>query len=152
MSRNQRLGLVALVIAVAVGAFLIAKPGSQDEQRQPTTSPAGTTSTQTTTGNARATEPEQPPVARVVIKAGKPVGGVRSIQVKTGDQVRLEVSADSPQQLHLHGYDIERTAMPGKPASFRFKARAEGQFELESHSAEHAGLEPLMARLAVRPS
>ena len=35
---------------------------------------------------------------------------------------------------------------------FKFKASNEGQFELESHTAEHEGLEPLMARIVIEPS
>ena len=41
---------------------------------------------------------------------------------------------------------------PGAPARFNFTADAEGVFELESHTAEDAGLEPLVARLVVNPS
>ena len=33
MSRNQRLGLVALVVVVAVGAFVIANPGGDDTKK-----------------------------------------------------------------------------------------------------------------------
>lgn len=53
------------------------------------------------------------------------------------------VSSDSPDDIHLHGYDIERAAGPDKPARFRFEADIEGAFEIESHVAEDAGLEPL---------
>ena len=45
--------------------------------------------------------------------------------------VRLLVSSDSPQEVHLHGYDITRDAAPGKPAQFEFKAEIEGVFEVE---------------------
>jgi hypothetical protein len=33
----------------------------------------------------------------------------------------------------------------------RFKANIEGSFELESHTAEHEGKEPLIAHLHVEP-
>ena len=135
MSRNQRLGLVALVVVVAVGAFVVLKPGG-DDNRQQTSSSGGTAAK----------------VQKVQIKAGKPVGGVSSLKFKKGDDARIEVSVDKPHVLHLHGYDIEKKATPSKPATFSFKANSEGQFELESHTNEHAGLEPVIARVLVEPS
>ena len=78
--------------------------------------------------------------------------GIQRIETKKGDTVRIVVTSDARDELHLHGYDIERVAAPGKPARFRFKANTEGVFELESHTAEHAGLEPLIARVVVQPS
>ena len=89
---------------------------------------------------------------KVQIKSGKPVGGVRGLKFTKGDDVRIQVSVDKPHVLHLHGYDIENTATPKKPAMFRFKATNEGQFELESHTNEHEGLEPVIARVLVEPS
>ena len=65
--------------------------------------------------------------------------------------MRLLVSSDGNDEIHLHGYDITRNAAPGKPARFRFKADVEGVFEIESHTAEDAGLEPLVGRLVVEP-
>jgi FtsP/CotA-like multicopper oxidase with cupredoxin domain len=133
MSRNMRLGLLALVVVIAVAAFVIAKPGSNDSASS--SSPKGGTAVQ-----------------RLAIKNYKPVGGVRSLKFKQGDQVRLEVTVDSPNTLHLHGYDIEINAKPGKPAVFKFKAKNQGLFELESHTAEHKGLPAQMARVEIEPS
>lgn len=135
MSRNQRLGLIALVVIVAVGAFIIAKPGGRDSKNTSVKSGSST-----------------PVVQKVVIKDGKPVGGVKGLKFSKGDDARIQVSVDKPHDLHLHGYDIEIRATPQKPAVFMFKASNEGQFELESHTNEHAGLEPVIARVLVEPS
>ena len=144
MSRNRRLGLLALVVVVAVGAFLIAKPGSDDSKQSATTSSSKTAAT---SDKAKA-----PTTQRVEIKSNKPVGGVHSLKFTKGSRVRFEVSVDSPHTLHLHGYNIEKEAKPGKPAVFTFTAKNEGLFELESHTAEHEGLEPMMARIVIVPS
>jgi hypothetical protein len=142
MSRNQRLGLIALVVVVAVGAFVIAKPGSNDDSKS--TSSGGT-------APSKPDAPAAPAVQKVQIKNGKPVGGVASLKFKKGDDAQLVVSVDKQHVLHLHGYDIEKTATPSKPATFKFKASNEGQFELESHTNEHEGLEPVIARVLVEP-
>jgi hypothetical protein len=61
----------------------------------------------------------------------------------------IVVNADAPDDIHLHGYDIEKKAAPGQPARLRFNANLEGEFEIESHVAEDAGLNPLVATLIV---
>jgi FtsP/CotA-like multicopper oxidase with cupredoxin domain len=162
MSRNQRISLVVAALAVAVVAFLIARPGGDDEpDRSAATTPAQT-ETEGQTGEDSAepqptTETEaparpKPKPTRIQIEGGTVVGGAKTIEVSKGDTVRIVVSSDATDEIHLHGYDITRNAGPGQPARFRFKANAEGAFEIESHTAEDAGLDPLVARLAVAPS
>jgi len=75
----------------------------------------------------------------------------KDIKVKKGDKVTIVVSADAEDDIHLHGYDIEKPVEPGKPAEFKFTADIEGIFEIESHVAEDAGREPLMGKLTVEP-
>jgi len=156
MSRNQRIGLVVVALAVAVVAFVIAQPGDDEDSK---TTAADTTPDQNESHNQTHTHakteyapPPEPEVARISVKGGVVAGDVQSIEVAKGDMVRIVVSSDAPDEIHLHGYDIEKEAEPGKPARFRFEADVEGAFELESHTAEHAGNEPLIARLLVGPS
>jgi FtsP/CotA-like multicopper oxidase with cupredoxin domain len=162
MSRNQRIALVVAAVAVAVLAFVIAQPGDDDDGSEQ----AATTPAQTETGGGSndggaqapaetAQEPPPPPgpeVTRIAIRDGRVVGGPQDIEVERGATVRIEVASNAPDELHLHGYDITRQAAPGQPARFQFRADAEGAFELESHTAEDAGLDPLVARIVVAPS
>jgi FtsP/CotA-like multicopper oxidase with cupredoxin domain len=163
MSRNQRIALVVAAVAVAVLAFVIAQPGDDDDGGEQ----AATTPTQTETDAAPGdggtpapaeTEEEEPPpppepeVTRIQMRDGSVVGGAKDIEVTRGDTVSIVVTSDAPDEIHLHGYDITRAPEPGKPARFQFRADAEGAFEIESHVAEDAGLDPLVARLVVEPS
>jgi FtsP/CotA-like multicopper oxidase with cupredoxin domain len=161
MSRNQRIALVVAAVAVAVLAFVIAQPGDdEDGGERATTTPAQTDTGASDDGGAtapRETEEESPPppepeVTRIRMRDGSVVGGVRDIEVVRGDTVRIVVTSDAPDEIHLHGYDITRNPAPGQPARFQFRADAEGAFEIESHVAEDAGLDPLVARLVVEPS
>lgn len=155
MSRNQRLLLVAAALAVAAIAFVIVRPGD-DEESQPASVPTATEADRTSEATVTSAEPlpaaPEPEVARIRLRGGKVAGGVKRIEVRTGNIVRIVVTADAPDDIHLHGYDIEREAAPGRPARFNFKAKIEGEFELESHTAEDAGLDPLIARLVVEPA
>jgi hypothetical protein len=152
MSRNQRIGLLAAAALVAVVAIVVAvASGGGDDGGQ--SSSKGTTATTA----ARATSTEQPHETlpadsfRLQIKGGNPVGGVQDFKVKKGDKVTIVVSADAHDDIHLHGYDIEKPVEPGQPATFKFTANIEGIFEIESHVAEDAGREPLMGKLTVEP-
>jgi hypothetical protein len=156
MSRNQRIGLVVVALVVAVVAFVIARPGGEDDngsEQAAQTAPA-----QTETGAAEETtetEPSAPPepeVSRIRVRGGTVVGGVQRVQASKGDTVRIVVTSDASDEIHLHGYDIYEDVGPGKPARFVFRADIEGIFEIESHVAEDAGRDPLLARLVVEPS
>ena len=56
---------------------------------------------------------------------------VQHLQYKQGDTVRFKATATSPQEIHVHGYDLKGDAAPGKPASFTFKATITGRFDIE---------------------
>jgi hypothetical protein len=153
MSRNQRIGLIVAALLVAVIAFVIASPGADDDGDGAAQTTA-TTETSGGSGTGTETEPPPPPkpeVTRIRIRGGEVVGGPAEIKATNGDTVVIVVSADAPDDIHLHGYDIEKKAAPGQPARFRFKANLEGEFEIESHVAEDAGRNPLLATLIVEP-
>jgi hypothetical protein len=162
MSRNQRIALVIAALGVAVIAFVIANPGGGDDSddSEPTaqtttnTTPEGGTATEAPATDETATPetPAEPSVTRIAIKGGEVVGGPKTITVTKGDRVRIVVTADAHDDMHLHGYDIEKPVEPGKPARFDFKANLEGQFEMESHVAEDAGRDPKVANVVVEPS
>ena len=161
MSRNQRIGLVVVALVVAVVAFAVARPGDDDDdggsERAAQTDPA---QTETRTGGEAtetATEEEPPPppepeISRIRVRGGTVVGGVQRVEATKGDTVRIVVNSDTPDEIHLHGYDIYENSGPGQPARFVFRADVEGIFEIESHVAEDAGKDPLLARLVVEPS
>jgi len=151
MSRSQRIGLIVAAAVVAVLAFVIASPGGDDE--------AGNASQTTSATSAEGTEPgsegDSPGMKAVVasidIRGGKVPGGPAEFRVKHGDRVLLLVGSDTPDDIHLHGYDIEKKVEPGHRADFRFTANLEGEFEIESHVAEDAGRDPLLGTLIVEP-
>ncbi|HEV3376086.1 MAG TPA: hypothetical protein VG126_02275 [Thermoleophilaceae bacterium] len=159
MSRTGRIALVVAAVAIAVLAFVIAQPGDDEDGGER----AATTPAQSDTGNGggatapaeteeEPSPPPEPEVTRIRVRGGEVVGGPQDIEVERGDTVRIVVTSDAPDEIHLHGYDITRRPAPGRPARFRFRADAEGAFEIESHVAEDAGLDPLVARLVVQPS
>ena len=150
MSRNQRIGLLVAAAVVVVVAIVVAvaSGGSDDTS---TTAQTTTSQTSKTTEEPHETVVNDQSFHRIRIKGGEPVGGVQDIKVKKGEHVRIVVSSDTRDDIHLHGYDIEKSVEHGAPAQFNFVANIEGIFEIESHVAEDAGREPLMGKLTVEP-
>jgi hypothetical protein len=72
----------------------------------------------------------------VTFAHGKAGGVTGRVQVATGTAVTLVVTSDVADQVHVHGYDIERELTADKPVSLQFEATIPGVFEVELH---HAG-------------
>lgn len=134
MGRGQRLGLILAAIAVAVVAFVLLQPSDSDDDSD-TPRPAATTE-QPTRGDEEPTAtvevPNPPPrVERIRVVDGEPADGVEKLTFDKGETVRLAVTSDVADHVHVHGYDLFSDVSPGATARFRFPADIEGVFEIE---------------------
>jgi FtsP/CotA-like multicopper oxidase with cupredoxin domain len=147
VSNAQR--LVVLVVAVVVlggGFVLLSRGGGDDDETAGTTATAPVVTSDGATPASTTAAPE-PAVTTIRVANGKPVGGVKAITVRKGDRVRIVVaSADTTDEVHLHGYDIKRDLAAGGRVRFSFTADAEGIFEMELESSSTQ-----IAKLEVRP-
>ena len=152
--RDYRLWLIVGGVAAVIVLFLLLRPSDDDGAATTTaattaaTAPAETTTatetlTETSPGvtvteeQPADTTPAEPGVQRfsAQLEGGSVVGGIQRWQVAQGDDVRIVVRSDVDDEIHLHGYDIEKPVGPGKPATFAFGATIPGRFELESHES-----------------
>jgi hypothetical protein len=151
-----RAGIAVLTVAALAGLFLLASgsgDGSGSAVDQPPVaqgaaggpSPAPR-STARKSPRKRAARPPAPVVARIVIRGGKPVGGVKRLEYKRGERVRFSVRSDLADAVHVHGFDIEKPVPANRPVRFAFPADIEGVFEVELHSGHTK-----IAELRVRP-
>lgn len=79
------------------------------------------------------------PAARtitVTVTHGKAHGDTGRIPVPTNTPVTLVVTSDTADEVHLHGYDIEKELAPGTPTTLRFVANVPGVFEVELHKLD----------------
>jgi FtsP/CotA-like multicopper oxidase with cupredoxin domain len=144
MSMRQRLVFLLLSVVIAVVAVvLLTGTGDSTEQADaptatPTvTSPAGETATATAT----ATPQEAAPAAPLLTPASE-----QTVEVTEGDDVTLRVRSPRDDEVHVHGYDIERPLPAGETVTVRFKATITGIFEIELHESGAA-----LGRLKVNP-
>jgi FtsP/CotA-like multicopper oxidase with cupredoxin domain len=61
----------------------------------------------------------------------------KTIRVAEGEAVQINWTTDEPVGLHLHGYDIEVTAEPGRTVSVTFQAHTAGRFPVSAHGFGH---------------
>lgn len=79
--------------------------------------------------------PAQDGALTIRVTNKEPVGGVQKLTVRKGDRVRFTVTADQPEEVHVHGYDVTKSVGPAAPARFDFPAEIEGIFEVELEGA-----------------
>lgn len=109
MNSNTAKALAGLsVVVVAVVLLIVLGGGSSDSSSDPTKG-----------------------LTTIVIKDGKPVGGIAQLTYNKGEDVRLKVDSDVSDEVHMHGYDIAKDVKAGGSVEFDFPATIEGVFEAE---------------------
>ncbi len=130
----SRVRLLAPVLALSL---LAAGCGGEEEPTAPETSAAAPASTPAD-ANASAS-PSAPAFDGVLIKVdinGSKVAPRPSThEVAKGQKVRIEVTSDKDDELHVHGYDKTARLKAGQPAAVEFIADQSGRFEVETHES-----------------
>jgi hypothetical protein len=112
---NMRTALIgAALVVVAVVLLIVLSSGGGDDDSGSTT-----------------TEAAKVPTV-VVNQQGEPVGGVRELVYKQGDQIRFKVEVPFEEEVHLHGYDVMKEVPEGGgTVTYDLPAEIEGLFEAE---------------------
>jgi hypothetical protein len=133
-------------LAAATGLFVVLANGDDgrtDSGTQPRRAQAATGdqshahSTTIEMQSAPGTTGDEPPDAqtptidRIVVRGGKPVGGVERLEYESGERVRFSVHSDMADEVHVHGFDISKHVPANGSVRFRFLADIEGVFEVE---------------------
>jgi hypothetical protein len=117
MSSNAKRALAGVVVvAVAVVLLVVLSNGGETDS--------------TTKG-----------VTTIVVKHGKPAGGIAQLTYNKGEEVRFKVDSDVSDEVHMHGYDIIKDVEAGGSVSFDFPATIEGVFEAELEGRKEQILE-----------
>jgi hypothetical protein len=124
-SNTTRMVAGIAVIVVAIVLLVVLKNGNNDNA---------------TSSNASGRVPT------IVVKNGKPVGGIRDLTYNKGEQIHFVVDSDVSDEVHMHGYDIMKDVKAGGSVSFDFPASIEGVFE-----AELEGRKEQIIELTVNP-
>lgn len=110
------------------GATTEAGAATTGTTRPTTTAVTGATST---AAPAATTDDSSATVIEATVAGGKVTVADDRFEVAKGAEVVIRVTDDVAEPVHLHGYDIEADAAPGKPAEITFTADIPGVFEVE---------------------
>ena len=151
-SNGTRIAALLVTLAVIVGLFFAFKGGGDDDSTNATTATTDTAATTTDdsgsepSGEKKKKKPAESSVPVIEVVGGQPQGGIAGLDFNQGDEIRFDVTSDTADAVHVHGYDIEEEVPAGGTAKFDFPADLEGVFEVELH-----GSETQIAELTVNP-
>ncbi len=153
-SNTARVAVALGAIALVVVLFVVLNGDNSNDSSSTTATTqqaggAGGTGKENANGDGKPaqTTPQLKPPVTIVVRNGKPVGGVRRLEYKKGDHVRFVVRSDVSDEIHVHGYDRTNLVNAGGTARFDFKANLEGVFEIELEDRKQQ-----IAELRVTPS
>lgn len=148
----------AVLLALLLGAVLTGCAGTSPSASPP---PGSGTSTASASPDSSASPPGPSVPVKVptspapatqevtqlslVLADGEVTGDTPIAQVRAGRPVRLTVTSDVADELHVHGVDETLELEPGKAAVLEFTPDFPGRFEVELHDARR-----VLTRLQVR--
>ena len=128
-----------LVAGIALAALLVlgatACAGGDDTATPQPGTPSATESSSEAPSSTPA-ETEKVVEVRVSVTDGRVKPSPRRIEVEKDSQVRLLVTSDVDDELHVHGYEIEAELEAGRPTTVEFAADQNGLFGVETHESE----------------
>lgn len=123
----------AVFAAVVVGSLALVGCGSDDGADE---HPAGHNGEHTVSAAVTSAQAQEPAQLVFAVAGGRKTSGPDTVEVQRGAVVVLEVTSDTADELHLHGYDQTADLQPGVPGRLEFKADIPGTFEVELHSTD----------------
>lgn len=126
-----------LVAAIALAALLAAVACGSTAQPEP--APVPTQATEASHTHAEGQQPQDTAAAADAVVINMAIAARQSdlsrddLQIKKGDNVSINFTADEPGEIHLHGYDLTAPVSPGSPGTLNFVADTAGAFGINFH-------------------
>jgi hypothetical protein len=139
---RMRIAMGLITAAALVLLFVLVRPGGNNDEETTTTA----TEPNLTQSVSKPTVKPTPEPATVVWQVDTSEAKIARKTIKKGTRLTLVVTANTSEEVHVHGYDLKRDVAPGKPAKISFHADIPGRFDIE---LEHAGKQ--IAELTVTP-
>jgi hypothetical protein len=124
--------LAVLALAGCGGDDTSSAGGTPTSAATTTASPSGP---RTPSNTADASRDEADVVITATVANGKITPSTQTVKASQGQTVKITVTSDEADEIHLHGYDKEIPLEPGKPGSVTFTADTKGTFEIETHES-----------------
>lgn len=122
--------IVALIAILALPACSESDPSTEDGTATTTT----TTQAPSTTASPETPDTDADQTAEtieVAVSGGQVEMATDRVDVDLGTVVRIQVTADVSDEVHVHGYDLLTPVTPTTPGVLEFPADIPGVFEVE---------------------
>ena len=151
-ARTRRRALELATVLAAAAALATGCGGTADEPAMVSTGP--TESEQSAAGEevTNPAEPAQPTTGptteepteaaddgatfvEITVSGGSVSNPQSRVDVEVGAPVRLLVTSDTDDELHVHGVDIEQPLVAGQPTALEFVPAEPGLYDVETHDS-----------------
>lgn len=133
MSRSAVARACALLALLAI---LATACGSDDKDAATTTTTTTTASEGPSTSAATtSTTADDIQTVELTFANGSVAGGAHTLSVGLGKTVRLKVTSDVAEEVHVHTYDIKADVAAGQTATLEVHATIPGRHEVEMEKA-----------------
>jgi hypothetical protein len=122
--------LFSNVAWICVAALVLASCGRAGVEPRETPSPSPTKTIEATPSPSASPSPTVRVIA-VIVRSGKVETAQSLVEVAIGSRIRIEVTADVEDEVHVHAYDLKTRTKPGETAVIEFVADIPGTFEVE---------------------
>lgn len=128
-------------VALVIGSVALAACGGDEATDDPATERPTTSATGASdVSEPTTTIPAQRRVA-VTFADGEVAGGARTERITLDETVRIEVTGDTDEVVHVHTYDLFAEVAPASPAIIEFVADIPGVIEVELEGSHLSILE-----------
>jgi plastocyanin len=125
-----RARLIVPVLALALAAAC----GGEAEETPTSAAPSASSSSSTAAAASPSASPTSDAVEiKVAVSGGKVAPRPSIHKIKKGQTVRIVVTSDKADEIHVHGYEKEKAVAAGEPGTIEFTADQTGRFEVETH-------------------
>ena len=129
--------LVAGLAACGGGAASTSGTSTGSASSSATSSPAASSSS-APSGSSSASSPSSPAqrTVAVTVTGSRVTPAPRTVELGVGETMTLTVTSDHADQLHVHGFDIEKDLPAGTAVSVELTGESPGVYEVETHHPE----------------
>jgi plastocyanin len=123
-----RIRVIVPVMALALAAAC----GGEAKETSTSAAPSASSSSSSAAGTTASPTSDAVEI-KVTVSGGKVATRPSIHKIKKGQTVRIIVTSDKADEVHVHGYEKEKELVAGEPGTIEFTADETGRFEVETH-------------------
>jgi hypothetical protein len=128
--------LTAVTLAALLTACSSAAPQGSGAPSAPTPSTTAASPTSSVTSSAGPSTPAADRTIEITVRGKQVTPAPSRVELRSGQTLRLVVTIDHDDELHAHGFDVERELVAGQATTIDLTGAPPGLYEVETHHPE----------------